>query len=219
MTASEYVSLAGVSAFPCACSGLMNSGVPKTIPSCVRMTEPGTHLPLAHLGEAEVEHLRVIPLHRRLHEEDVLGLEVAVDDPRLVRLVERAAHRDEDGKRPLHRERPLGAHRLVQVLPLEELHDDVERPVVELAEHEHLHGVRVRELAHRPRLAPEAGHEVLPVRELGMEDLHAHHPVHLGLERLVDRAHAARADLLQDLELAVQDVASDERVLRAHGGS
>ena len=41
MTASEYTSLAGASVLPCACSGLMNSGVPKTIPSCVRMTDPG----------------------------------------------------------------------------------------------------------------------------------------------------------------------------------
>ena len=140
-----------------------------------------------------------------------------MDDAGLVRLVERAARRDEDGQRPLDGERPLGAHRLVEVLALEELHDDVERAVLELAEHEHLHGVRVRQLAHRARLAPEARHEVLPVGELRVEDLHPHHAVHLGLQRLVDGAHPARADLLEDLELAVQDVASDERVLRAHG--
>ena len=77
-------------------------------------------------------------------------------------------------------------------------------------------GVRVRELAQRARLAPEARHEVLAVRQLGVKDLHAHHPAVLDLHRLVDGAHPAGADLLQDTEASVQNVASDERVLRAH---
>ena len=64
--------------------------------------------------------------------------------PGLVRLVERAARLDEDRQRALDRERPLGAHGLVQVLALEELHDDVERAVLELAVEEDPHGVRVR---------------------------------------------------------------------------
>src|SRR5207247_10142808 len=51
--------------------------------------------------------------------------------------------------------------------------------------------------------------------ELRMEDLDRHHPVHLRLLRLVDGAHAARSDPLQDPELAVQDLATDERVVRA----
>ena len=35
------MSLRASSALPCACSGDMNSGVPKTMPSCVSMIEPG----------------------------------------------------------------------------------------------------------------------------------------------------------------------------------
>ena len=41
ITASEYTSDAGVSVRPCACSGLINSGVPNTIPSRVSCTDPG----------------------------------------------------------------------------------------------------------------------------------------------------------------------------------
>ena len=45
---------------PCACSGLMNSGVPKTIPSCVRMTRARPHLRSVTFAETEVEHLGVV---------------------------------------------------------------------------------------------------------------------------------------------------------------
>ena len=217
MTASEYTSLAGVSVLPWACSGLMNSGVPKTMPSCVRITEPGRIWPLADLGEAEIEDLRKIADRPRLDQKDVLGLEVAVNDPGSVRLVERAAHLDEDGESPGHREGPLVAHRLIQVPALQELHDDVERTVFELSVEEHFDGVRVRQMAHRSSFAPEARDEIFAIGELRVEDFHPHHAVHLRLERLVDGAHPARPDLLKDLELAVQDVASDERILRAHG--
>src|SRR5688572_30759659 len=52
-----------------------------------------------------------------------------------------------------------------------------------------------------------------------MEDLHGHHPVHLRLRGLVDRTHSAGADLLEDFELAAEDLTPDERVLRARGAS
>src|SRR5262249_11352907 len=60
------------------------------------------------------------------------------------------------------------------------------------------------------------GDQVFPVGELGVEDLDRHHPVHLRLGGLVDAPHAARADLLQDLELALEQVSADVRVLRGH---
>jgi YfiH family protein len=52
-----------------------------------------------------------------------------------------------------------------------------------------------------------------------VENLDPHHPIHLALHRLVDGAHAPGPDLLEDLELTVQDVASDKRVLRSHGAA
>jgi YfiH family protein len=50
-----------------------------------------------------------------------------------------------------------------------------------------------------------------------VEDLHRHHPVHRRLGCFVDGPHPAGADLLQDLELAVEDVAANVRVRRGHG--
>jgi hypothetical protein len=76
----------------------------------------------------------------------------------------------------------------------------------------------VGQVAHRAGLAAEARDQILAVGELGVEDLDRHHPVHRRLEGLVDRPHAARADLLQDLELAVQEISADVRVRRGHGG-
>ncbi len=146
----------------------------------------GPQLALGHLGEAEVEHLGVVAQAAVGGEEDVLRLEIAVDDPLEVRLLEGAAALDEDGHRALGRERALLADHLVQVLALQVLHDDVERSVVELAEEEHLDGVGVLQVAHRAGLAAEAGDQVLAVGELGVEDLDRHHPVHRRLGRLVD---------------------------------
>jgi hypothetical protein len=116
-------------------------------------------------------------------------------------------------------ERPLRPHRLVQVLALEELHDDVERAVLELAEMKDPDRVRVRQLAHRPGFAPEPTDEVFPVGELRVEDLDPHHAIHLGLMSLVDRAHPPGPHLLENLEGPVQYGASDERVRRGHGAS
>jgi hypothetical protein len=107
---------------------------------------------------------------------------------------------------------PSRAHRLVEVLALEVLHHDVERAVLELAVEEHLHGVRVGEVAHRARLAAEARDEVLAVRELRMEDLDRHHPVHRRLRAPCRRTHASGADLLLHEELPVQDGAADVRM-------
>ena len=71
------------------------------------------------------------------------------------------------------------------------------------------------ELRHGTRLAPKPRGEILSIRELRMEDLDRHHPVHLRLLRLVDGTHPPRSDPLQDPEIPVQDLATDERIVRA----
>jgi hypothetical protein len=125
-----------------------------------------------------------------------------VHDPLQVRLLERPAHLDQDRDRPIGRHRPFFSDHLVQVSPFQVLHHDVERPVLELPVEQHLHGIRVRQVAHRPRLAAKARHQILAVNELLMEDFDRDHPIHVGLRGLVDGAHPSRPDLLQDLELA-----------------
>ena len=59
----------------------MYAGVPITAPVCVR-TEPRAGRP-GQLGDAEVEHLDALVAATRRgvgHQEDVVGLEIAVDD-------------------------------------------------------------------------------------------------------------------------------------------
>ncbi len=214
MTASEYRSLLGVRTGPLRLLRAHELRRTEDHPLLRQDERAGAHLALGHLGEAEVEHLREVPEPSLLAEEEVLRLHVAVDDPRLVRLFQCAADLDEDGQGAGDREGTFGADRLIEVLPLQELHDDVERAVLELTVEEDLGRVGVRQVAHRPGLAAEARDEILPVDQLGVEDLHPDHAVHRRLRRLVDGAHAPRADLLEDLELSVQDLTSDERIER-----
>ena len=58
-------------------------------------------------GEAEVEDLHAAVLRH----EDVLGLDVAVNDPLLVRGGEAVGHLRRDTERPAHRKRPPAERR------------------------------------------------------------------------------------------------------------
>ena len=60
-------------------------------------------------------------------EEDVLGLQVAVDDPLRVRVRERREERQDDRQRVLEREPPLLVHERRERLAAQELHDDHQR--------------------------------------------------------------------------------------------
>ena len=115
---------------PRACSGLMYAAVPRIIPAavaravsvgeCVTPAEaPDGRVPLEDLREAEVEELDS-PVGRDL---DVRGLEVAVDDPLLVRRFQGL------GDLPRERERffewkRAGSDLLVEALAFDELHDE-----------------------------------------------------------------------------------------------
>jgi hypothetical protein len=115
-------------------------------------------------------------------QEDVLGLQIAMHDALLVRFLQRAADLDQDADGAGGAERALAFHGSAQVLPLEQLHHDVQRIVAfELPVHEHLHGVWMGQLAHRPRLAPETRDQVFTERELRMENLDRDRARHGGL--------------------------------------
>ncbi len=147
---------------------------------------------LGELGQAEVEDLGV-PV---LRDEDVLRLEVAVHDARLVRRLQRLG--DLDGQR----QRALELHRCAQQFPkrgaVEQLlHHEVHAALV--ADVVHRGDVRVVERRRRPRLLLEPGQ---PLR-VGGELLGQHLDGHLAAQARVLRqphlAHAARAELLEDL--------------------
>jgi len=98
------------------------------------------------------------------------------------------------------RRQRAGPHHLPQVGPVHVLHDEVE-VLVRLAEIVDGDDARVAHPGERPGLAGEPLLEGGPARRLGREDLQRDDPVELHLLCPVDRAHAALADQLEDLEL------------------
>ena len=99
--------------------------------------------------------------------EQVAGLDVAVDDPGAVGVVEAVAGVAHDPHRVGDLESLLVAQHVRARRPVDVLHDDeVAVGGTVLARVEHLHDVRVLQLGRRQRLAPEARDEVLVLREM-----------------------------------------------------
>ena len=84
---------------PIACSGLMYCGVPSERPVCVMRAPPAL---LHRERDAEVGDQRVPAL-----QQDVLGLDVAVDDAERVRVAERVGDFARDAHRVVDRQLPL----------------------------------------------------------------------------------------------------------------
>jgi hypothetical protein len=116
------------------------------------------------LGEAEVEKLDAAAV-RRIHDEDVLGLHVAVHDPQGVGAIERVddgghqAHEVGDGQPDPALLQPDEVG--FEVDPVEQLHDRAERPVRREPLVDDAHGGALPELGERVGLAqqplPERG--------------------------------------------------------------
>src|SRR5258708_7611476 len=91
------------------------------------------------------------------------------------------------------------------------LHDDVKRPVRELAHEKHVHHVWMGDARDDLRLAVKAGHERLVRREIAMQDLHGNVAVDPSLKSSVDAAHRPDAHELEDLDVA-ENLAPEIRV-------
>ncbi len=145
------------------------------------------------LGEAEVEDLD-LAVRREL---DVPGLKVAVNDPLLVRRLERLGDLAGDGQGLLERDRPA-LQSLGEVFALDELHHE-RADAVRLLEAVDRGDVRVLKLGEELCLALEAG-EALGVggEHLG-EDLDGDLALQLRVGRAVDDPHPALAEGAGDL--------------------
>ena len=125
-------------------------------------------------------------------EQDVGGLDVAMDEAARVRGVERGGHRGDDRRRALGLEPALAAQQRAQVLALDVAHD-LEQHAVLLARVVDRDHVRMIERRGDLRLRDEAAAEGRVVGERGRDQLDGHVPVEGEVGRPVDDAHAALA--------------------------
>ena len=125
------------------------------------------------LGDAEVEdpHPLAPRVLRVRHQEDVVGLEVAVDDPLAVRGPHPGRELPADLHRRLRRQPldPSKARR--QALALEEVHDQVGGTVGQLTEVEDLDQGRVPQIGRGLGLVEKSCHQVRLLRVLGQQHL------------------------------------------------
>ena len=168
------------------------------------------------LRDAEVEHLRDLALVIA-GEEDVGGLEVAVDEAGGVRHGEGAADLRGDRGDLARREGALAAEAAVQVLPLEQLHRDVG----DAAPHavvEDLHDVGAPELGRGLGLALEAPRDLGRARGGRVHELERARRLELRVLRGPDGAHAPLAEGADEPEAVGDHEPRLERHLRGGRG-
>jgi hypothetical protein len=167
----------------------------------------------ADLREPEVHHLHEVVAGAERLDQDVLGLDVAVDDLRRVRLGERGEHLADDLDGARRRQRSRLPHQPREVDAPQELHHDEQQPVLGAPEVEHAHRVGVVEPGAGAGLGVEARHRGLVAREVRMDHLHREGLAEGGLLGAVHAAHAARSDGFED-DVPGAELATDERIAR-----
>src|SRR5262249_54286255 len=151
------------------------------------------------LRHREIEDLDVILLAADGDEEEVVRLDVAVNDPEVVRLGQRLAALADDAE-DAHRLHPaVAVDGRAYRLAIEELHGHEEQALAGLAEIEETHRVRVLELRAGLGLVDEAANPLGILGDLGVQNLDGDNAVDGNLAGLVDHAHSALADAINDL--------------------
>ncbi len=151
-------------------------------------------------GDAEVQDLGV-PF---LVDHDVAGLEVAVDDARVVGLVQAAADLLGDGYGRGYVEPPRAPDEALQVLSGHVLHGDIVEALV-LAEMVHLADVAVGDLVDELDFVDETVECPLVLGDVGADELDGHLFAGLRVDGPVDAPHASPAQLFDDLIAAAED--------------
>ena len=160
-------------------------------------------------GDPEIEDLDLIDA--AAGEEQVARLEIAVDDAAGVGRAERLGDSRRELDRLADRERRAGEAGL-EVLAVEPLHHQEPRPVGGVAVGDVADDPRMRHLREQLDLAREPRGVV---RSPVGDDLDGHRLAGLAIARAEDLPHAARSDLLLDLE----PVAVAEQVSELHRSS
>ena len=172
---------------------------------------------VAHqLGDAEVEQLGVRIAVLRLHDPDVVGLEIAVDDPLPVRRLQRLADLAQQPPRLVGLER-AALQAIGQALAVEKLHREVVALVGQPPEREDVDDVRVADLVDGARLVDEPAHQLRVRGDVRRQNLDRDALADHGLDGRVDRPHPALADLAEDAVLA--DLEPLGQIARAGGAT
>ncbi len=174
-----------------------------------------------HLGQAEVEDLDEVAV-LVVEQEDVVGLDVAVDDVELVGPGEGLGDLQGNAQAAVLGQASLGRDGAVEGDSPKVLHHEVAPAFGRLAEVGDVDDVLVVDAVGGLRLAQEAQAVGRVEAEIGGEELDGDVPLDDvvvlpvdGLDRAVDRAHAAGADALLD-HVAPTDRLTDERVRKGH---
>ena len=212
------MSLRPSSGFPRICSGLMNSGVPSTMPVAVSL-DISAPVRRSFASPKSITTARNACFLR--HQHDVLGLEVPMDDLELVGVLEAVAHLDQQRDALLGRERAAAGLVLAQRLAFEVGHHQIEQPVRRLAQAEDGADVGMVEPHGDRRFAPEPLDRGRIAGEPRHQDLHRHRAARIQLLRPVDVRHAALAEPAPDPVAPVEQLAAErrQRVRRAVSGS
>ena len=166
-----------------------------------RATLHGDRHILDLLGQAEVEHLDLSA--RR--DEDVAGLEIAVDDALGMRRLERVGHADGQVQHDGHREWPP-PNRGPQRLAFDQLHRD-EMLAVVLADVVDGADVGVIQRRGRARFAPQPFRSLRVRDEVWRQELEGDGATESGVSGAIDHAHAAGAQ--RRLDAIVPDRLAD----------
>ena len=147
------------------------------------------------LRDAEIEHLHEVGVRVLLDEHDVVGLEVAMDDAGVVRLLERDRDLAHDVERTRGLDRPLRDH-FVERDTLDVFEDEKERAVGELAEVGRRGDVRMLDPRRGLGFATKAPEHLFVVAQVGVQQLQRHALSHQRVLREEHGAHPAFADQL-----------------------
>jgi hypothetical protein len=153
------------------------------------------------LGHAEVEELDDVVAPILLREEDVLGLEVSVNDRRVVHGDHRVGDLQPDAQCAIQARDADGGEQLGDAAPLEELHD-VAGEALSGEEVGHLDDVLVADLIDRARFTLEALDRLRVLREPPTQHLERDASPEDLVLREVDAAHAALAEQIDELVVA-----------------
>ena len=176
-----------------------------TVPSTL-LTRPSRSGPER---DAEVHD----PGRALLGQENVGRLDVAMDDPCLVRVTEAVQHLGDDRDLLPERQRRSLPQPGQEVLALEQLHHDVGRAVGVIPQVEDGHDAGVTEAGDRPSFPLEPLFLLRVPRRLREHDLEGDLALENGVESPVDGPHAPPSERLDDLVLA-----DSEATGRVRGG-